>query len=260
MKPIKKEFVQHAARQRKTYSFGKATGIAFNCFLVLSVFTSLSSDRTTRKYHVPFIQGDITLSGKGDDPQWQQAASLSDFVYPWETGTPPLTQFQALHNDEWLYCLFTVNDDHAYVHEPGSNDKRAVVKSSRAEIFFRRDEGLNPYYCLEIDPTGRVYDYEARYHRAFDPTWSWPDGALIIETDRTPTTYTVEIAISKASLKALGLLRDNRIEAGLFRADRIPNTQSAGAFKWISWVMPDATTPDFHIPSAFGVLELESRD
>lgn len=223
---------------------------------ILTVATLTPLKDGVKHYSVQKITGDLTLSGKGQDPLWKKAKVVSDFQYPWEKETPPATTFKALHNADWLYGLFEVQDDNVFVFEK-TNHKSEVASSSRAEIFFRIDDKLNPYYCLEMDPVGRVLDYKATYHRKFDIGWSWPAGHLILKTERRKDGYTVEFAISKASLRQLGILNGKSLEAGLFRGDSFPKSDGEPDFKWISWVKPKSDTPDFHIPSSFGVLTLE---
>lgn len=207
-------------------------------------------------YLIKKVNGKLPLTGKGNDPAWYQAPPLTDFRYPWEDDAPPPTTFRALHNDDWVYFLFVVEDDDVNIRT-ATNQKTEVAASSRAEIFFRIDEKLTPYYCLEIDPLARVLDYEARYHRNFDTSWSWPKDQLVIKTEQRADGYSVEFAISKKSLQALKLLKDNALEAGLFRANCVFRENGEPDFKWISWLQPDAATPDFHIPSSFGILRLE---
>lgn len=223
---------------------------------MLTVVNLIPVKEGIKSYSVRKINGKFTVSGTGHDPQWKHAMILTDFGYPWESEAPPPTTFRALHDDQWLYCLFEVKDEKVHILRD-KDHKSEVASSSRAEIFFRIDERLSPYYCLEIDPIARVFDYKATYHRNFDLTWSWPQGHLIVKSDRTADGYTVEIAVSKASLKELGVLRNNMLEAGLYRGDCSPRSEGEYDFKWISWVRPDSKTPDFHIPSSFGVLRLE---
>ena len=199
---------------------------------------------------------EIIINGKGDNQLWENAIALTDFIYPWENETPPLTSFKALHSKDWLYCLYNVKDDNMNVYVK-TNEKSEVVYSDRVEIFFRKDAQLSPYYGLELDPHGRVYDYQAEYHRKFTSTWSWPAGQLIVKANIVEGGYTVEIAISKKSLKSLGLLKGKIIEAGLYSGDCVEITEDNSKIKWISWVRPDSPTPNFHIPSSFGVLELK---
>lgn len=224
-------------------------------FFIFTLATLTPLKDGVKQYSVQKINSDIALSGKGADPLWKNASVLSDFRYPWQKESAPATTFRALHNDTWFYGLFDVRDEFVYVHRK-TNHKSEVASSSRAEIFFRIDEKLNPYYCLEMDPIGRVLDYKATHYRKFDISWSWPEGHLIIRTEKKKDGYTVEFAISKASLKELGLLKGNKLEAGLFRGDSFPKNEGEPDFKWISWMQPQSETPDFHIPSSFGILML----
>ncbi len=229
--------------------------------LFLIFMTTVLLSNTTKEeiktYSVNKLQGkEIVVTGKGNDPQWKIAIELTDFIYPWENETPPLTSFKALHNKEWLYLLYRVKDDHINVLVK-TNEKSEVISSDRVEIFFRKDDQMLPYYGLEMDPNGRVFDYLAEYHRKFTSTWSWPAGELIIKANKVADGYTVEVAISKKSLKQLELLNGNRIEAGVYRGECVEITEDNSKIKWISWVRPDSATPNFHIPSSFGVLMLE---
>jgi hypothetical protein len=224
-------------------------------FFVFMTTELFAQNEKEKKYIVTKIQQEIPITGKGDNPQWQSAIELSDFSYPWEHQTPPITSFRALHNQNWLYCLFQVKDDNVQVFVK-SNDKLEVGASDRVELFFRKDDKMSPYYGLEIDPKGRIFDYEATHYRQFSYHWTWPAGQLVVGTTITKDGYTAEIAISKKSLIQLGLLKGNLLEAGLFRANCIQLTDDNSQIKWISWMKPNAETPDFHIPSAFGILKL----
>jgi Carbohydrate family 9 binding domain-like len=224
-------------------------------FILLMATVTLFEE--TKTYSVRKIQGDeLHVTGKGDSPQWKKAAELSDFIYPWENKKATSMTFKALHSKDWFYCLYTVLDADVKVFVK-NNDKLEVVKSERVEIFFRKDDRLSPYYGLELDPLARVLDYEAEYPRKFNSTWSWPKGKLIVKTNRTKQGYTVEVAIHKTSLEELGLLNNQKIEAGIFRAECDDVNGDEEKIKWISWLKPDSETPDFHIPSSFGVLRLE---
>jgi hypothetical protein len=212
--------------------------------------------KENKSYVVKKVNGELSLSGTGDHPLWRNANVLTDFSVPWEETMPPATEFRAIHNNDWLFCLFSVTDDSINVLVD-KNDKMETAASCRTEIFFKIDDNLSPYYCLEIDPLARVLDYRAEFHRQFDMNWSWPAGHLKIKTDKKDEGYTIEIAISKKSLTDLGLLKNNTLQAGLYRADCLALNGSCTRFQWMSWVKPDSETPDFHIPSSFGVLKLE---
>ncbi|HVW62740.1 MAG TPA: sugar-binding protein [Puia sp.] len=87
--------------------------------------------------------------------------------------------------------------------------------------------------------------------------WSWPSGQLTVKASRAGDGYIVEFAISVRSLQDLGLLENNRLQAGLFRAECKGMIDGRADLRWISWVRPASDHPDFHIPSAFGTLVLE---
>jgi len=223
--------------------------------LITFIATVMLADGT-KTYTVKNIQNEeIIITGRGDSKLWGQAKQLKDFAYPWENKRSTTTSFKALHNEDWFYCLYEVQDADVKVYVD-KNDKLEVVNSDRVEIFFRKDERMTPYYGLELDPNGRVLDYQAEYHRKFNPTWSWPAGELIVKASRTADGYKVEVAIQKKSLITLGLLNGNKIEAGVFRAECTSLTGDQATMSWISWLMPASETPDFHIPSAFGTLVL----
>lgn len=208
-------------------------------------------------YPVNKISGSVNVSGAGDDPLWNKAVDLCDFSFPWENEAPQKTAFKGLHNESMFYGLFEVHDNCVSIFED-KGGKLDVVSCSRAEIFFKADDRLKPYYCLEIDPKCRVLDYEGNYHRNFNFDWSWPDNGLTAKASMSKNGYTVELAITKSSLHKLGLLKDNCLQAGLFRADCKLHSNGERTFKWISWLKPDSKTPDFHISSAFGILKFEN--
>lgn len=226
-------------------------------FLFIMTTGILVNNDPVKTYSVRSIgEQEITVNGMGDNPLWNSAVELTDFIYPWETDEPPFTSFKALHSKDWLYCLYKVKDDNINVLVK-TNEKSEVVSSDRVEIFFRKNKKMRPYYGLELDPNARVFDYEAMYHRKFNSTWTWPAGQLIVKANKVKDGYTVEVAISKKSLKELELLKGNSIEAGIYRGDCIEITEDNSKIKWISWVRPDSPTPNFHIPSSFGMLKLE---
>ncbi len=192
------------------------------------------------------------------DSSWSHAILLNDFTLPWGKEKPKETSFKALYDDDFLYLRYDVKDNNINICSKIKN-KEDVVNSDRVEIFFRKSDKLNSYYCLEIDPNGLVLDYSASYYRKFDFSWHWPKKHLDVKGNIKPDGYQVDVKISLESLRELGLLQNTIIEVGLFRADciRPPNRGNSAEIKWVSWVDPKTETPDFHVSSAFGVFELE---
>ena len=192
-----------------------------------------------------------------DSPLWARASALDDFVFPWEPGQPSAAiTFRALHDDQGLYWQFRVRDRDikTYVDK---NEKSEVLFGDRVEMFFSTDTTLSTYYCLEIDSLARVYDYRASHYRKFDSAWQWPSGGLQVNARRDENGYVVTGRISLQSLTELGLLTNGTLRCGLYRGKCMEIDLEREAMQWISWVTPASATPDFHIPSSFGIFQLE---
>jgi hypothetical protein len=188
---------------------------------------------------------------------WDKIPSVSDFSLPWNNTPVPVTSFQAFHNGLYLHFRFIAHTDKPLVYVK-ENLKLEVTRSERVEIFLRSDPEMKPYYCLEIDPHGRVLDYKADLYRLFDYNWSWPE-KLQIQAIIHPDHYMVCGKLSLAVLNSLKLIRDNRLEVGLFRGNCKSLNGDKAQMDWISWIKPDAPKPDFHIPSAFGTILLKDH-
>ena len=227
-----------------------------NTILLLSLILKTAA-LCAQSYTVNRIPTDVMhINGKGDNDWWKKANVLADFTYPWEKEAAPATAFGALWDGKWLYLYYRAADD-SVITLVNKNEKREIGASDRVEIFLTRDSSLTPYYCLEMDATGRVLDYTASFYRKMDYSWQWPKDQLIIKTSRVKYGYIVEAAISIQSLKDLGLLQNNRLQAGLFRAECKSIVNGKADLRWISWIKPKSEKPDFHIPSAFGTLILK---
>jgi len=194
----------------------------------------------------------VKIDGKGTDDLWAQANVLSDFQYPWQTDSAPSTIFKALCNKTDFYFLFTAQDAHIHLAPSTGDDRTDALGSDRVELFFKKDDQMNPYYALEIDPSLRVFDSKGRYYKILEKDWSFPRQHLDLAAHIHEDGYIIEGRISLSVLHELELIEEYKIQIGLFRANYV-----AGNFQWISWIDPESSTPDFHVPSAFGVFILE---
>jgi hypothetical protein len=201
--------------------------------------------------------GQLIITGKANDEFWNQANKLIDFNSPWDTKEVKKIFFRALWDTENLFFCFKVEDSEVHIHQ--SNDTNdSINNSDRVELFFRSDDSMNPYYCLEIDPTPRIMDFIAKPGSNFNFNWNWPSEDIIVKSSIEKTCFTVEGAISIKSLIKLGLLKNGQIETGVYRAKY--NKQNNGDYEptWITWVNPMTETPNFHIASSFGILKLDN--
>lgn len=209
-----------------------------------------------KNYNVNFIgEAQLKITGKCDNIFWKNAEVLTDFISAWDTEIVKRIEFKALWDVENLSFCFKVYDNEVHI-DKNDDCLKGIGNSDRVELFFRTDARLNPYYCLEIDPTPRIMDFIAYPNKKFDFNWNWPQNDILVKSHRAPNYFTVEGAISLASLKRLNLLNNNKIEIGIFRAKY--NKQENASFEptWISWVNPKTETPNFHISTSFGNLNL----
>ncbi|WP_413997891.1 sugar-binding protein [Flavobacterium sp. W1B] len=213
-------------------------------------------EKDANNYEVNLIAKEqLNINGKGDSVLWKDAVVLSNFISPWDTETPSKIEFKALWDEKFLFFCFTVYDTQIHIDKK-DNSKYSIGNSDRVELFFRPDNTLNPYYCLEIDTEARIMDFIAYPNKKFNYDWNWPKNDITVKSSKNGNSFTVEGAISIASLKKLHLIKENRIETGIYRAKY--NATGANNFEptWITWVNPNTETPNFHIASSFGVLRL----
>lgn len=207
------------------------------------------------EYKVKRVKEDFEITGNGLHEAWEHATLLTDFRLPWQEALAQPTTFRALWSDSSIYILFEALDADL-VNLGSQDDVNGVKTSDRVELFFNVASQMNPYYCIEVDGRARIYDYRAQYHRKMFPDWEWPQGHLEVKASTNRLGYMVELKISIQSLKDLRILNDdNSMDVGLFRGD-FYYAGTRRRVRWSSWVPPNATRPDFHIPSSFGRLLL----
>lgn len=200
-------------------------------------------------YNVRYNQNEIAIDGVLSKEEWDSADSIIGLVAPWDPDSHDETVFKALHNSDFYYFCFNVSDDDVIIHD--FKEELTVSQEDRVELFFSRTTDLKHYFCIEMDPAGKILDYSARYHRIFDESWNFSQ--IRIAAKNSPSGYVVEGSIPLDELRKMGI--SNSLFMGIFRADyRSSRTDDV---VWHSWIKPDSKTADFHIPSAFGLVKLE---
>lgn len=209
-------------------------------------------------YKVNLIESaKLKITGKGESEAWGRSEVLTQFLSPWDTKEPSRIEFRALWDGIHFFFCFTVFDTNIHI-DTKDNSVDSIGNSDRVELFFRPDDSLNPYYCLEIDTSARIMDFIAYPDKKFDFNWNWPKKDITVQSSKNEESFIVEGTISLDSLKKLNLIKENKIETGIFRAKY--NSENGINFEptWISWINPNTETPNFHISSSFGVLHLMS--
>lgn len=182
---------------------------------------------------------------------WEKANCLTDFSSPWKSDPVSKIEFRALHDLENFYFNFQVFDTDIYIDKK-DDSVDSIGNSDRVELFFRTNDTLNPYYCLEMDTAARIMDFEAKPNKDFDFNWNWPKEHLEVKSSKEENSFIVEGRISIVSLKELNLIQNNTIEVGVYRAKFSKDEKQNYEPTWISWVNPNTPEPNFHIASSFG--------
>lgn len=209
-----------------------------------------------KKYQVNFIhKKQIDNADFRHLSCWEKANFLTDFSSPWKDDPISKIEFKALHDANNLYFNFKVFDTNIYIDQKDDGFE-SIGNSDRVELFFRTNELLNPYYCLEIDTKGRIMDFKALPNKDFDFDWKWPKEDIEVKALKDEDSFTVEGRISIQSLKDLNLIQNNILEVGVFRAKFSLAENLQYEPTWISWVNPNIETPNFHIASSFGKFVL----
>jgi hypothetical protein len=192
---------------------------------------------------------------KRGELDWSQAALLKDFGFPWEPTPAPSTEFRALWDDERLHFRFDCVDSEL-VLGAGPTQKERVLGSDRVELFFAPSLELDPYFCLEMAPSGDTYGYRAKTYREFDDDFQFR--GLELSSRIEGTGYAVWGSLPLATLRALDVLKAEarELQVGVYRAEFSHEPTGGVHFGWMSWVDPRTEAPDFHVPSSFGVFEL----
>lgn len=213
------------------------------------------------KLRIPLLIAALCLAGCAPSSveTGSRALVIRDFVFPWTDRPAPRTECRLEVRGDRLHVAFDVEDADIVVSDEWRGES-TVDGEDRVEVFFTRDAELNLYWCVEIDPLGRVHDYAARHYRKFDSAWQC--AGLETTARRTADGYSVEASIPLDTLQALlghPITSGSQVRLGLFRAEfygREARTRGEATDNWLSWVRPASAQPDFHIPSAFRRLRL----
>jgi len=223
--------------------------------VILFSVAGCASKFCPRTYEVRYLpQAKISVDGSLNEPVWEKTYVEKGFSFPWESGTAPITEFRSLCDDEFFYFSFCAYDKDV-VFEKTFDTESTVDGEDRVEIFLARDDKLKEYFCLEIDPLGRLHDYAASYYRKFDSSWDCP--GICTAASLTEYGYVVECSVPLKVFESLSLpslSSGDVLKVGLFRAELIRRQNSKPQAHWISWIDPKTKKPDFHLPNAFGCL------
>lgn len=196
------------------------------------------------------------IPGASSAELWQDVPVLDRFALYWNPDEVlPYTSAQLFHNDRQLAFRFVAHETDTVLLDEPLKTKMDVIQECRVEIFMQAEPNMARYYCLEMDPRGRVLDYQASYYRTFKRQWQFPQLKLFGRS--VSQGYEVEGTLDLDVLRKLDVLGpDNTMRAGLYRAAFRHGPDGNTIQRWISWINPDTPEPDFHVPSSLGTFRL----
>jgi len=197
----------------------------------------------------------ITVDGRGDEAAWGRAKLIH-----WDTdyagvATGIHSKARFLWSKDALYALFELEGAglHTDASKPVKVEREGLYKEDCVEIFFTPDPGRpNHYYEVEVGPFGHFFDLEIDKD-AKKSIISWSSKPAIA-TSRDAKAHRATIEIKLAAPEITGALAPGaRLPLGLYRMEGLPER------RYLAWSPPRTKKPNFHVPSAFGLLVLEAE-
>jgi hypothetical protein len=225
-----------------------------NQFSIIIGFWLLTSlmDGSGKEKTVVYIDNEITVDGIISEGEWELNDFVNGLTNPWKDRDQDETRFKCFISKDRFYFYFNVIDTTIVMYD--YEDEQTVKKEDRAELFFSPDKSLKQYYCIEIDPGGKVLDYSAKFYRKFLESWDF--NTLVIGSEITSKGYIIEGSIDLSELKTLNI--KNSFFMGVFRADFIK--RQSDEVNWYSWVDPNTSKPDFHIRTALRKVRFKGKE
>ncbi|MEO6632461.1 MAG: DUF5916 domain-containing protein, partial [Mucilaginibacter sp.] len=156
-----------------------------------------------RKVQALQITGNIKIDGNLDEPEWQLAKPINDFIQMDPNQGEPArkkTVVRLLSNKNYLYvaavCYDTVGRDNYRV----LNLKRDFT-ASNSDFFAIAIDGYNDErnaVMFGMNPYGAQRDLLSLDDNYYDPDW---DGLWTVRTQRTDTAWIAEVAIPWKTLR-----------------------------------------------------------
>ncbi|MDE2807972.1 MAG: carbohydrate-binding family 9-like protein [Gemmatimonadota bacterium] len=206
--------------------------------------------------------GPIAVDGRLDEPSWEAAEVIDEFVFPWWTeGAKDRTEARLLWDDAHLYAAFTAHDPHISATLIGRDSP--VSRDDCVEVFIAPDTSqVTNYFNFEFNALGTILDRSPRDDRS--SSWNGEGvqvaidirGTLNQETDQD-TLWTTEIALPFAVFAPyapnLPPTTGDAWRLNLYRTGGAVNLQ------YITWSNTLTPKPQFHVPERFGVVHFDSR-
>ena len=227
--------------------------ICFISALVLLVCGACSHPETgTEEFLIPFSPAVPSGTSFIDSPVWDVITPVTVFHAPWD-GLDDSTAFRCFATDSLFIFRFDVVEESLALKEDFENEMD-VAPEDRVELFFAPAGELATYVGAEMDPAGRVLDYECTFYREFNYPWNF--ATLKYDGRIYPGGYVVAGSITRAELLEHGVDMEKGFRMGAFRADYRPD----GKVNWYSLKKTEDKKADFHQPNVFFDARIGKED
>ena len=212
-------------------------------FAVISLALSCTRQSKVFDYQIPYSPSKPLGANVLEYAIWDVIPPVTGFHAPWD-GLDDETRFKCFVTDSQFFFRFDV-DEISLALKDGYSNEMDVEPEDRVEVFFAPAGKLGTYVGAEIDPMGRVLDYQCTYYRKFD--YSWNFSTLVCSQEIREGGYSVAGSVTRKELIEQGVDIDAGFLMGVFRADFRPD----GTVNWYSMKLTDDKHADFHQPNVF---------
>ena len=195
--------------------------------------------------NVPYVSSPPTIDGVLNDPVWEKAAVISEFV-DIATGTPtsPKTTCRIMQDADNLYVAYVCYDpDTSSIIKNTKQHDGTVWQDDCVELFLNPQGDRKGYFHFIINPAGVKYeDHDG--NAVWDRYW-------LVKTSVSRECWNVEIQIPFASVGiSKNSLPSSTWVANFNRKYCVKNSENAVLSGWAP-----TNTPSFIVPTAFGSLK-----
>lgn len=225
-------------------------------YFIMFVHTCSPSNRSIAQKPIDFMNEKEIFS---NSINFFDQFIIDSFQAPWSSTITEETNFMAFTNGEWFEFEFNVIDSNI-VQVDNVMSENDVARGDRVEIFFSGDTTLANYYCIEINPSGEVLDYNAKFYRQFDEGWDLDK--LQVSSHINDSGYVVKGKIPISFLDSIQLGADDDyidLLIGVYRANYNELDEDPNNVQWITWISPETSFPDFHVKESFSKLKIRKK-
>ena len=221
----------------------KILSLTLALFSASAIISCSRNEDSFGEYLIPYSQTAPRDGMALESPLWKVIPPVTGFHAPW-SGLDDSTSFKCFATDSLFFFRFDVVEGSLALVED-FKDEMDVGPEDRVEIFFAPTGELGEYIGAEMDPAGRVLDYECTFYRQFDYSWNFT--TLSYSHEISGEGYAVAGCVSREELEKHGVDIGKGFRMGVFRADFRPD----GEVTWYSMKGTDDKKPDFHQPKVF---------